>query len=398
MAAGELDRQPAQLGGERDVRAEHLEILGTDDRDVDGVRDEAAVERGDDLLGDDQAGTILGLVGGRGEMRRDDDVLQTEQLTVVRLGREDIERRAGDLAGADRRGQRRLVDELTAGGVDDANAVSHLLQHVAADEAARLVGQRQMKRDEVGGLEDGLRRLRVVDAELAEAIGRHERVVADHVHAEAEGATCHLPADPAEAEHAERLVGKLDPAPARAFPAAFLQRRVSLRDVPGERHQEADRVLGGGDDGRVGSVRDDDATAGSRPNVDVVDPDARAPDHLQALGALDHVRGQLRRRADDDRVVAADDLLERRVGVLVHVEASAQELDARRGDGLPHQDLQTVAPSANTSSARVAACPRSIGAPSSPSTSSTAESAVAMSNSSYQPMWPIRKIAPFSSP
>ena len=179
MAARELDRQPAQLGGERDVRAEHLEILGTDDRDVDGVRDEAAVERGDDLLGDDQAGTILGLVGGRGEMRRHDDVLQPEQLTVVRLGREDVERRARDLAGANRRGQRRLVDELAAGGVDDPNAVSHPLQHVAADEAARLVGQRQMKRDEVGGLEDGLRRLRVVDAELAEAIGRDERVVAD---------------------------------------------------------------------------------------------------------------------------------------------------------------------------------------------------------------------------
>ena len=42
--------------------------------------------------------------------------------------------------------------------------------------------------------------------------------------------------------------------------------------------------------------------------------------------------------------------------------------------------------------------PRSIGAPSSCRTSSTALRAVAMSNSSYQPMWPIRKIAFFSSP
>ena len=35
LAAGELDREPAELGRERDVRAEHLEVLGADDRDVD---------------------------------------------------------------------------------------------------------------------------------------------------------------------------------------------------------------------------------------------------------------------------------------------------------------------------------------------------------------------------
>ena len=124
------------------------------DRDVDGVRDEAAVERGDDLLGDDQAGAVLGLVGGRGEMRRHDDVLQAEQLTLVRLGGEDVERGARDLAGANRGGQRRLIDELAAGGVDDSNAVAHRLERIGADEAARLVGQRQVQRDEVGGLED----------------------------------------------------------------------------------------------------------------------------------------------------------------------------------------------------------------------------------------------------
>ena len=35
VAAGELDREPAELGRERDVRAEQLEVLGADDRDVD---------------------------------------------------------------------------------------------------------------------------------------------------------------------------------------------------------------------------------------------------------------------------------------------------------------------------------------------------------------------------
>ena len=82
VAAGELDRQPAELRRERDVRAEHLEILGADDRDVDGVRDEPAFERRHHLLGDDQARAVLRLVGRGGEVRGRDDVLEPEQLAL----------------------------------------------------------------------------------------------------------------------------------------------------------------------------------------------------------------------------------------------------------------------------------------------------------------------------
>ena len=96
----ELDREPAELGGERDERAEHLQVGGVDDRDVDRVRDEAALERGDDLLGDDHAGAVLRLVGGGGEVRRDDDLVELEQRAGVRLGGEDVERGAGELAAS----------------------------------------------------------------------------------------------------------------------------------------------------------------------------------------------------------------------------------------------------------------------------------------------------------
>ena len=104
VRAGELDREPAELGGERDVRTEQLEILGADDRNVDRVRDEAAVERGDDLLGDDQAGAILRLVGRRGEVWGDDDRVELEQLAGVGLRGEHVQRCAGDAAA---RGSRR---------------------------------------------------------------------------------------------------------------------------------------------------------------------------------------------------------------------------------------------------------------------------------------------------
>jgi hypothetical protein len=71
----------------------------------------------------------------------------------------------------------------------------------------------------------------------------------------------------------------------------------------------------------------------------------RPADHLQLPGAADHLGGQLRGRSDHDRVVAADDLLQRRLAILVDVEARAQQLDARVRDLLADQDLQTGVPS-----------------------------------------------------
>ena len=254
------------------------------DGDVDRVRDEAAVERRDDLLGDDHAGPVLRLVGGGGEVRRDDDVVELEQRAVVRLLREDVERGAGELAGAQRLDERLLVDQLAARGVDQARAVVHLRDRLRrSTTAARLGRERQVQREEVGRREHVSGRLDALDAELAEAVVGDERVVGDDAHAEADRAARDLLADAAEAEHAERLAVELDAAPGLALPAALLQRGVRLRDVARERDQQADRVLGGRDDRRLGRVRDDDPAPRRRLDVDVVDTHAGAADHLQAV-------------------------------------------------------------------------------------------------------------------
>ena len=265
VAAGELDREPAELRRERDVRAEHLEVLGADDRDVDGVRDEAALERRDDLLRDDQARAVLRLLGRGGEVRRRDDVLEPEQLALVRLGREDVERRAGDLAGADRRPPapaRRRARPRAALTIRTPSRIFAIAPASTNPRVSSVSGRCSVRKSAAAKTSSG--GLDVLGAELAEALRRDERVVADDAHAEPERAPGDLAADPAEAEHAERLVGELDPAPARALPPALLQRRVRLRDVAGERDEQPDRVLGGRDDGRVGRVRDDDSRAASR--------------------------------------------------------------------------------------------------------------------------------------
>src|SRR5205085_2755306 len=110
-----------------------------------------------------------------------------------------------------------------------------------------------------------------------------------------------LLADPAEAEDGERLPFELDPAVRRSLPATLLEGRVRLRDVPGERDEQADRVLRGGDDVRLRRVRDDDAAPRRRLHVPrrgaaVLDRDAEV--------AEGHLRGGKRRRDVEDVVVA----------------------------------------------------------------------------------------------
>ena len=201
----------------------------------------------------------------------------------------------------------------------------------------------------------------------------------------AERAARDLAADPAETEHAERLAGELDSREPPALPRAGGQRRVRLGDVAREREQQRDRVLRRGIDGRLGRVRDDDATARRCVDVDVVDADPCAADDLQPRRALDERRVERRRRADDDRVEVADDLREVGVAVLDDVEAAPEELEARLGDRLADEDArrsETRAASWYASSARSVATPGSIAAPRSTSSVSTAVSAVVMSSTS----------------
>ena len=91
----------------------------------------AALERGDHLLGHDHAGPVLRLLGRGGQVRRGDDVVELEQRAVVRLLGVDVDRRRGELAGAQRLDQRLLVDELAAGGVDHPRAVGQLGDRLA---------------------------------------------------------------------------------------------------------------------------------------------------------------------------------------------------------------------------------------------------------------------------
>ena len=85
-------------------------------------------------------------------------------------------------------------------------------------------------------------------------------------------------------------------------------------------------MLGGGDGIAEGRVHHDDALGRRRRDVDVVDADASAADHLQVGRPFENLRRHLGGGSDHEAVVVADDLGEL---VLVLAEVGLEiDLDA----------------------------------------------------------------------
>ncbi len=164
-----------------------------------------------------------------------------------------------------------------------------ILASAAVDDVARRVGQRRVQGDEIGAGEQFVERY-PLDPELDRPFGRQERVVGDHLHLEALRPVGDDRADIAAADDAERLAAELDPHEARLFPFAGLGRAVGGGDLAGQRKHHRDRVLGGGDRVAVGRVHDDDAALGRRRDIDIVDADPGAADHLEGVGGGDAAR------------------------------------------------------------------------------------------------------------
>ncbi len=73
-----------------------------------------------------------------------------------RFGVEYVEAGVADVTALERGDQRRLVDQRAAGGIDQDDAGLHLRDAFRRQEAARFVAERQMQRDDVGLLEQGI--------------------------------------------------------------------------------------------------------------------------------------------------------------------------------------------------------------------------------------------------
>ena len=186
VGVGELAGERAELLGEVEVGRQPRRILGRDVGHVERVRDRAGQQVVRHLLGDLQRHVLLRLDGRGAEMRRADEVGRAEQhVGLGRLLDEDVEARAGDVAGHQQVAHRQLVDQTAARAVDDAHALLGLHQVGAAQDVLGLLGERRVHGDEVGARQHLLER-RLLDAELGGALVAQERIVGDHAHLEAQ--------------------------------------------------------------------------------------------------------------------------------------------------------------------------------------------------------------------
>ena len=108
-------------------------------------------------------------------MRRGHHLLIAEQnVGLGGLFLEHVEGGAREMAGIERRLQRRLVDQSAARAIDDARAFLHLADGVGGDDVPRLVGERRMQRDEIGARQQ-IVQLDFLDAEIGGALGARDR-------------------------------------------------------------------------------------------------------------------------------------------------------------------------------------------------------------------------------
>ena len=240
-------------------------------------------------------------------MRRADHIRQAEQHIFLRgLDLVHVEGGAGDTARFNGFGKVRLDHKATARAVDDAHAFFHRRDRLCVDNVLGLLGERRVKGDEIGAAEEFLE-ADALDAEVDCALVGKERVIADDLHSEAVRAVGDDGADVAAADDAERLGRDFDAHEARLLPLASLRRAVGLGDLPGERHHQRDGVLRRRDGIAEGRVHHDDAAAGGDRNIDIVDADACAADHLEARRLGENLLADLGGGPDREAVIPADD-------------------------------------------------------------------------------------------
>ncbi|MNJ41194.1 hypothetical protein D3C77_361120 [compost metagenome] len=217
-----------------------------------------------------------------------------------------VEGRAGHDALIDRIHQCQLIDYAAASAVDNAHAFLHHLKLRTGNHMLRLRRQRCVDRHEVGvayNFVDGGK----LHAQLLGALLRHERIIAEDVHAERFGAFGNFAADAAHAEYAQLLVAQLN-AEEFAVPSSLNRLGVSLRNMAGKSHHHCKSVLACRNRVAVRSVDNDDTAFSCRIQVDVIDADACAADHFQIGSGFHDFLGDFRLAANEQSVIAGNDL------------------------------------------------------------------------------------------
>ena len=232
-------------------------------------------------------------------MRRDHHLVQPEQRRVGGgLHREDVERRAGEAPVLERLRQRLLVDDPPARGVHEAGAVLHHRELVRPDQSLLCPGSPA----------GGSTRSRTARG-ATRAWASRRRPAPSPARADTYGSNAITRMPKPCARDATSVPTRPSPISPMVLPASSTpshrsrshrpawSSRVRLRDVASLREQERHRVLGRADRVGLRRVHDHDPAAGGGLDVDVVDADAGAGDHLEARRRLEDLGGHAASRS-----------------------------------------------------------------------------------------------------
>ena len=244
------------------------------------------------------------LGGKRGAMGTQNHVVEPEQGIAGRrrLVTQDVEPGGAHATIGQRPGERRLVDQRAAGGVDEQDARLHGGEFLDAELGMPVGVRRHVQAHDVGV---GQRRVQIGDIVVALGLDQFtlDIGIGDHdAHLEGGAASRHPSTDAPEADDEHGPPGEFDlPLGDGIAPAAAADLGVTDAGPPRRREHQGEGLLG--DRGRVGLADDGEryAARGERGDVDVVVADAEARDDAQPRGPANDL-GAERRHAEDDAV------------------------------------------------------------------------------------------------
>ena len=254
---------------------------------VDGVWNEVAGQRlqhGSSHIG---TGPVLGFDGRCAQVWGHDNFVEFEQRGVSAwLGGVNVETSAADVSGLDGLSQCGLINQATAGGVDDDLPLLGLRQQVSVEHACSFFGLRQVDRHEVGTAHQ-LFELNQFHTQLRCAGWVGVWVISDDVRLESGEALGEQLTNVAEADDTDGLAQDFHALEGGTLPLAITQCLIGCGDLAGGAQQQADRVLTCGVNVGRWSVGNHHALGGGGWDVDVVQAHAGATDDLQVLGGVE---------------------------------------------------------------------------------------------------------------
>ena len=239
------------------------------------------------------------------DMRCQDHIVLVSQrrgeriAALLRLDREHVNGRPGDMPGIQMALERVQIRNKTARQVDENSALLHVGELFLAEEASVRLAPVHMQRHGIGLLKE------LIETRHALGVAHRElllKIIEQDAHAHGLGENRKLGADIAVADDAERLAAHLVRPAGGLVPHAMLHMVRVCRDAAHQADDVADDQFHHGTGIRIRRVEHGDAALARVVEIDLVGADAEAADRGQVGTGVDHLASDIRLGANAQQI------------------------------------------------------------------------------------------------